>query len=92
MKTIYLACQSTECLIADVRKVFTQYAGETEYSNEIGAIHLIGDIYEVDTEGNIVNNVGKQHANVYVQDEFDETIFETRMLKPPGSPVNRLAI
>lgn len=92
MNTIYLACSSLECLIEDIRRAFAEYNGETEYSNENGAIHLIGDIpTEYDLEGNPTAYVGAQHANIYVSDEFDERIFNTQR-PAPKSPVNQVAL
>ena len=93
MKTIYLCCESIECLIADIQKVFPDYHGETDFSFEGGGIHLIGDIVlTTDEEGNPLTWVGKQHANIYVSDGFDESVFETRMLEVPEKPVNKLAL
>ena len=96
MKTIYLAATTSTELIADIKKVFVNYAGETEFSFEGGGIHLIGDIpiENVDPEtGEVtITWVGKQHANIYAPDEFDESVFETRMSEPPAKPVNKLAL
>lgn len=92
MKTIYLACSSIDCLIEDIRRAFPGFDKETEYSSETGAVHLIGDIpTSFDPEGNPEAWVGAQHANVYVPERFDETIFLTRR-EPPRSPVNQLAV
>lgn len=92
IKTIYLACNTLECLIEDIRRAFPDYAGEIEYSHETGALHLIGDIpTEFDKEGLPTAWVGQQHANVYVPDGFNESIFKT--IRPaPKSPVNKLAL
>lgn len=93
INTVYLACDTTECLINDIRKEFPGYNGEQEYKTAEGCVHLIGDIPEAyDEAGNPVSWVGKQHANIYVPEDFDATVFRTRMPEPPDNPVNRLAI
>ena len=95
MKTIYLASPTKATLITDIRKVAPDYNGETDYSIDGGGIHFIGDIpvntYDEET-GELISSVpsGVEHANVYVPDDFDETIFETRMSFPPKNPVNKL--
>ena len=96
MKTIYLAATTKAKLIADIKKVFADYAGETEFSIEGGGIHYIGDI-PIETidpaTGEItITMVGKQHANIYVPDEFDETKFTTRLPVAPDNPYNVAAL
>ena len=97
MKTIYLACESLECLIADIQQIAPDYNGESDYSIVGGGIHYIGDIpvntYDEET-GELISSVssGKVHANVFVPDGFDESIFQTRMPGAPNNPVNKLAL
>ena len=96
MKTIYLCCESLDCLIADIQRVFPKYDGETDFPLESGGIHYIGDIpietVNPDTGEVTFTWVGKQHANIYVPDGFDESIFQTRMPEVPEKPVNKLAL
>ena len=96
MKTIYLAATTKTKLIADIKKVFADYAGETEYPIEGGGIHYIGDIPIETTDpttGEItITMVGKQHANIYVPDGFDETKFTTRLPVAPDNPYNVAAL
>ena len=97
MKTIYLASPTFSALIADIQQVAPDYAGESDYSIEGGGIHFIGDIpintYNEET-GELISSVssGKVHANIYVPDSFDESIFQTRMPEPPKNPINKLAL
>ncbi|MDD2965446.1 MAG: hypothetical protein PHU33_15995 [Bacteroidales bacterium] len=93
MRKIFLRCVSLECLINDIRRAFPEYAGEVEYSTPTGGVHLIGDIAtEFDQEGNPTGFVGQQHANIFVDDDFDDSIFQTRMYEPPEKPINKLAL
>lgn len=96
MKTVYLCCESLECLIADIQRAFPDYQGEADFSIEGGGIHLIGDIaietLDPDTGEVTVSWVGKQHANIFVPDWFDESVFQTQMTEPPAKPVNKIAL
>ena len=96
MKTIYLAATTRTKLIADIKKGFADYAGEIEFPIEGGGIHYIGDIpietADPDTGEVTVTWVGKQHANIYVPDGFDESIFETRLINTPENPYNKVAV
>jgi len=98
IKTIYLADETVENLIRDIKGVFPDYEGQSDYPvlGE-GGIRLIGDIlvpvFDPQTGERIGETwVGKQHANIYVPEDFDETVFQTRMPEPPKNPVNRLAV
>ena len=95
MKTIYLASTTKATLITDIRKVAPDYNCESDYSIEGGGIHYIGDILvnTYDETGELISSVssGKFHANIYVPDSFDESIFQTRMKESPENPYNRLA-
>ena len=97
MKTIYLADPSLSAILADIKQVAPDYNGESDYSIIGGGIHYIGDIpvntYDEDT-GELISSIssGKVHANIYVPDSFDESVFQTRMPEPPKNPVNKLAL
>ena len=95
MKTIYLAAITKAKLIADIKNVFEDYDGETEFSIDGGGIHYIGDIpietVDPDTGEVTTTMRGKEHANIYVQDDFDESVFETRLIDAPENPYNKLA-
>ena len=93
---IYLSANTRDELISDIQNVFTYYNGETEYSCHGCSIHYIGDIPIENADpvtGEItITMVGKQHANIYVPDEFDETKFTTRLPVAPDNPYNVAAV
>jgi hypothetical protein len=95
MKTVYLK-GTQAAVIADIDQVIDDYNGEIEFSN--GTIHgrYIGDIViepPVIENGVVIQEAvlsGFQHANLLVPDDFDDTIFETKIEKP-NNPKHKFA-
>lgn len=97
MKTIYLKAASKALLIADIQKVFTEYAGEIEFGNGEIFGHYIGDLMltppVLDENLQVITPAvmaGFEHANILVTDEFDESIFETNV-EAPYNPKHQFA-
>jgi hypothetical protein len=84
MKTIYLKSSTKEGLISDIAKVIEGYNGETEFSNGIIHGHYIGQINNSENESVIEG----YHANLFVPDSLDISIFAT-LVTPPKSPVHQ---
>jgi len=93
MKTIYLKATTKELLISDIAKVIQDYEGSTEFSNGIIHGHYIGKIAKTRNPetGEIIEWVEGVHANLLVPTDFDETIFSTLVIPPPGNPVHKFA-
>jgi hypothetical protein len=93
MKIIYLKASIKELLIADIARVFENYNGEIEFSNGIIHVHWIGVIPKtINTEtGEVTEWLNGYHANLLVPNDFDESIFETRVIPPPENPVHQFA-
>ncbi|MFA6261073.1 MAG: hypothetical protein WC760_06375 [Bacteroidia bacterium] len=95
MPTIYLKAETKSAIVTDLKKVFTKYAGETEYNQDGMAIHFIGDIEissavfnenrELVTDAVLI---GAQHANIEMPEGFDASIFETAIPKP-NNPIHK---
>jgi hypothetical protein len=93
MKTIYLKSTKKTLLIADIAKVIKDYNGEIEFSSNEIIGHLIGQIPSNPNrlKDEAVTYKSGYHANLLVSDDFDESIFETRVIPPPENPVHKFA-
>lgn len=105
MKTIYLKAATKELLVADIAKAVTisniegshPYAGEIEFSCGDIEGHWIGDIMltpdvlnakrEVVTPATFV---GAFHANLFVPEDFDSSVFKT-LVVAPNNPKHQFA-
>lgn len=93
MKQIYLKATTQALLIADIAKVMDGYNGEIEFSNNEIIGHWIGQIPNNTNrlKGEAVTFKEGFHANLLVPIDFDESIFETRVIPPPENPVHQFA-
>lgn len=106
MKTIYLKASNKEDIVSDIQKWLPVeqtklgqigYFGQTEYSSNGIHVHYIGDILinqpTFNSFGEIVTEPvfsGFYHANVLVPDDFDDTIFTTK-IDQPNNPKHKFA-
>jgi hypothetical protein len=92
MRTIYLKSSKKNTLISDISQVIEGYKGEVEFSNGIIHGHYIGKIAKTKNElGEVTEWLNGFHSNLLVPDDFDESIFETRVIQPPNNPVHQFA-
>ena len=93
MRIIYLKSSTKALLIADIARVFENYNGEIEFSNGIIHGHYIGKIAKSTNQetGEVTEWLDGYHANILVPNDFDESIFETRVIPPPENPVHQFA-
>jgi hypothetical protein len=98
MKTIYLRTQNLKELFADVAKVIDNYNGEIESEQDGVYCHYIGYIEKIPAtlkEDLTIDvpavMVGAYHANLLVSNDFDESIFKTK-ITTPKTPSHRYAL
>ncbi|NDC31805.1 MAG: hypothetical protein EBZ58_12920 [Bacteroidetes bacterium] len=98
MKTIYLKSKVFSQLVDDIRKVIPDYIDEIESEDNGIYCHYIGDIVETNATFNkdlTLNTpavmVGAYHANLLVSNDFDESIFKTK-ITTPKTPSHKYAI
>ena len=96
MKTIYLRAYKLADLIEDIKQVISNYQGEVEYEKNGIYCHYIGDIAITDAtyddDGALITAavmVGAYHANLFVPEDFDTSIFNTENF--PNTPVHQFA-
>lgn len=98
MKTVYLRSQILKELFADIAKVIENYNGEIESEQDDVYCHYIGDIEKTPAtlkEDLTINvpavMVGAYHANLLMSNDFDESIFKTKITKPK-TPSHKYAL
>jgi len=91
MKTIYLKANTQEELIEDIANVVSipkaegnvPYNGDIEFSNGIIHGHYIGKIVDTyNKETNEFTYLDGYHANLLVPDDFDDSVFKTKINNP----------
>jgi hypothetical protein len=92
-KTVYLRAKTKILLISDIKKVFDNYNGEIEFSNETYHLHYIGQIAKNTNKdtGEVIDYHEGYHANLLVPIDFDESIFVSLVIAPPENPVHQFA-
>lgn len=93
MKQIYLRATTEQLLIADISRVIEGYNGEIEFSNNEIIGHWIGQIANNPNRSKDEAATFKDgfHANLLVPIDFDESVFETRVIPPPTNPKHQFA-
>lgn len=97
MKTIYLRADTKKELIEDIKQLFPNYNGETDYSDGTNDLHYIGDLIiqdaVIDGKGKIIEQPifsGKQHCDILLNQIFENeeekkiflSQFKTLMMQP----------
>jgi hypothetical protein len=87
METLYLRAETKEELVEDIKQLFPNYNGETDYSDGTNHLHYIGDIVIQDAvlndKGEVIEQpifAGNQYCNILLNQTFENEIEEKLFL------------
>lgn len=105
METLYLRADTKKELIADVKQLFPNYNGETDYSDGTNHLHYVGDLIIKDAvindKGEVIEKPifsGKQHLDILLgttfENEKDKELFLSKfktIIPKPNTPKHLFA-